>query len=198
MLSLHIISFDIPFPANYGGVIDVFYKIRALHQAGVSIHLHCYEYKREPAPELNQYCQSVRYYPRKTGFLTNFGVKPYIVASRISEKLVDNLQNDNFPILFEGLHTCGIMVDARLKGRFMIYRESNIEHHYYFQLFKAEKNPVKKFYFLAESMRLKFFQKILRHASVMLTVSRMIRITFLVPFLIKKWFTCQVFTGMMR
>ena len=54
----------------------------------------------------------------------------------------------------------------------MIYRESNIEHHYYYHLFKAEKNPGKRLYFLAESLRLKLFQKILHHASVMLAVSQ--------------------------
>ncbi len=26
---IHLISFDVPFPADYGGVIDVFYKIKA-------------------------------------------------------------------------------------------------------------------------------------------------------------------------
>jgi len=39
---LHIISFDIPYPANYGGVIDVFYKLRALVSAGIKIHLHAF------------------------------------------------------------------------------------------------------------------------------------------------------------
>jgi len=171
-LSLHIISFDIPFPANYGGVIDVYYKIRALFRAGANIHLHCFEYRRAPAVELNQFCSSVHYYRRKTGFTANFSLKPYIVVSRISEELVNNLLNDDYPILFEGLHTCGIMSDPRLKGRFLIYRESNIEHQYYRHLFSAEKNPLKKLYFLAESLRLKYFQKILDHASVMLVVSR--------------------------
>lgn len=170
--SLHIISFDIPFPANYGGVIDVFYKIRALHREGITIHLHCFEYKRGPAAELNKYCASVHYYPRNNGLLANFSIKPYIVSSRMSQELVKNLLKDDAPILFEGLHTCGIMADARLKDRFLIYRESNIEHHYYYHLFKAEKNPWKKFYFLTESLKLKFFQKILHHASVMLVVSR--------------------------
>ena len=46
-LRLHIVSFDIPWPPNYGGIIDVFYKIRALHGAGVQIHLHCFEYQRQ-------------------------------------------------------------------------------------------------------------------------------------------------------
>ena len=27
---LHIIAFNVPYPANYGGVIDVFYRIKAL------------------------------------------------------------------------------------------------------------------------------------------------------------------------
>jgi hypothetical protein len=169
---IHIISFDIPFPANYGGVIDVFYKIRALHRAGISIHLHCYAYKRKPAPELDQYCASVHYYPRTTGLLANFGFKPYIVASRMSQELLRNLLKDDYPILFEGLHTCGIMQDRRLKDRFLVYRESNIEHHYYHHLFKAEKNLWKKLYFLAESLRLRYFQRVLGYASVMLAVSR--------------------------
>jgi hypothetical protein len=171
-ISLHILSFDVPFPANYGGVIDVFYKIRALHGAGVKIHLHCFEHRRGPAPELEAYCETVRYYPRRTGPGVHFSLKPYIVASRMSEELIRNLLQDDLPILFEGLHTCGIMKDARLKGRFMLYRESNIEHHYYYHLYRAEKNPLKKLFFLAESARLKRFQPILSHASVMLTVSR--------------------------
>ncbi|MEI7499505.1 MAG: glycosyltransferase family 1 protein [Bacteroidota bacterium] len=171
-ITLHIISFDIPFPANYGGVIDVFYKIRALHSAGVKIYLHCFEYQRNPAPELEKYCTSVHYYLRQTGLVANFRLKPYIVSSRMSNDLIENLLKDDSPILFEGLHACGFIADKRLKGRLLIYRESNIEHHYYYHLFKAEKNPWKRLYFLSESIRLKKFQKILCNASVMLTVSQ--------------------------
>ncbi|MCX6283192.1 MAG: mannosyltransferase, partial [Bacteroidetes bacterium] len=40
---LHIVSFDIPYPPDYGGVIDVYYKIKTLSEAGVKIHLHCFE-----------------------------------------------------------------------------------------------------------------------------------------------------------
>ena len=137
---LHIISFDIPSPPNYGGVIDVFYKLRELHRAGAGIHLHCFEHERQRSAELNRYCLSVRYYLRRTGWKTNLGMTPYIVAGRISEELVTNLLQDQYPILFEGLHTCGILADPRLSGRLKIYRESNIEHHYYFHLFRAEKN----------------------------------------------------------
>ena len=54
--TLHIVSFNIPFPANYGGVIDVFYKIKALQNQGVNIILHAFEYGRQQAPELEKYC----------------------------------------------------------------------------------------------------------------------------------------------
>ncbi len=83
---LHIISFDIPYPPNYGGVIDVYYKIRTLYKLGIKIHLHCFEYPgRDRSPELNSFCEEVFYYPRKTGLRSAFSLAPYIVSSRKSE-----------------------------------------------------------------------------------------------------------------
>ena len=35
--TIHIIVFDVPYPSDYGGIIDVFYKLKALHQLGVNI-----------------------------------------------------------------------------------------------------------------------------------------------------------------
>ncbi len=169
---LHIISFDVPYPANYGGVIDVYYKLVALKKEGIKVHLHCFEYGREKAKQLEEFCHEVNYYPRNTGIFSNLSVKPYIVNSRRSEKLITNLLKDDYPILFEGLHSCFYIDDGRIKNRFKIYRESNIEHHYYFHLFKSEKNLLKKVFFLAESYRLKVFQKNLEHADLMLVVSQ--------------------------
>jgi hypothetical protein len=169
---LHIVSFDVPFPPNYGGVIDVFYKLKALKNAGIKIHLHCFKYGREDALILNEFCEEVYYYPRKTGVLSAIMKKPYIVQSRRSVELLDNLCKDRYPILFEGLHSCYYINHKRLSGRRKIYRESNIEHHYYFHLSKGEKNLFKKFYFISASLKLLFYQKILKHATMMLVVSK--------------------------
>lgn len=169
---LHIVSFDVPYPPNYGGVIDVFYKVRALHKSGVRISLHIFEYPgRDRAPELEAYCDKVYYYPRKTGLGSAFSLTPYIVKSRRSEELIANLLKDSHPILFEGMHSCYYISDPRLKGRKLIYRESNIEHHYYLNLFSAERNLKKKIFFLIESLKLRIFQRQLKHAGVMLAVS---------------------------
>lgn len=170
---LHIISFDIPFPPNYGGVIDVFYKITTLHKLGVKIHLHCFEYPgRERSEELNQYCEEVFYYPRITGLRSAFTFRPYIVSSRKSEEMMANLLRDDHPILFEGLHSCYYIDDQRLKNRVKIYRESNIEHRYYFNLFKVDANLKNKMYFFAASAKLRLYQKVLNNADLMLAVSQ--------------------------
>jgi glycosyltransferase involved in cell wall biosynthesis len=171
-IHLHIISFDIPYPPNYGGVIDVYYKLKALHAAGVKIHLHCFEYRRKPAPELNKYCYEAHYYPRKTSFLSALSWKPYIIYSRRSKELLQNLCRDNHPILFEGLHSCYYLSDKLLKDRLKIYRESNIEHQYYYHLFKAEKKLFNKIFFLFSGLKLRAFQGKLSNANLMLTVSK--------------------------
>ena len=169
---LHIISFDVPYPPNYGGVIDVFYKIKTLHSKGIKIHLHCIEYPgRDRADELKQYCEEVHYYPRKTGFVSALSFKPYIVSSRRSDDMLRNLLKDDYPILFEGLHSCYYLGDNRLKNRLKIYRESNIEHLYYFNLFKVCKNLFNKIYYLGASWKLYLYQRVLKHASMMLCVS---------------------------
>ena len=124
--TIHIVSFDVPYPANYGGVIDVFYKLVNLHKAGVKIILHCMEYGRGEQKELEKYCHKVYYYKRKTSFIHQLSPVPYIVKSRSSKELLNNLLLDDFPILFEGLHTCYYLSDKRLKNRFKIYRESYI------------------------------------------------------------------------
>ena len=170
---LHIIAFDIPYPPNYGGVIDVWYKIKSLHSKGVRIILHCYEYPgRGRSNQLNELCHQVYYYPRLLGWRSALSFKPYIVSSRRSDELINNLLKDDHPVLFEGLHSCYYLSDKRLKGRMLVYRESNIEHYYYFSLFKVDKNWKNKLYFLFASLKLRAYQKILNHASLMLVVSR--------------------------
>ena len=169
---LNIVSFAIPYPPNYGGVIDVYHKLAALKKEGVKIHLHCFAYDRKPATQLEELCETIHYYPRKTGLQSVFSLKPYIVESRISDELLRNLCTNDYPVIFEGLHTCYYLPHSSLEGRTLIYRESNIEHDYYRHLARAEKNPFVKLYMLQEALKLKAYQRVLKHASAMLAVSQ--------------------------
>lgn len=171
MKAINIISFDVPYPANYGGVIDVFYKIKNFHKKGIKVHLHCFEYGRGEQKELNKYCASVHYYKRKTGISSQISTLPYIVKSRISNKLKSNLLENDFPILFEGLHCCFLLDDKVFKNRFKIVRNHNIEHNYYNQLAKVEKGAIKRKYFKTEAKKLKEFESIIKNADLCLTVS---------------------------
>lgn len=168
---LHIVSFNIPFPADYGGVIDIFYKIKALHQEGVRVHLHTYHYGRAESEELNKICASVRYYPRAKFYQAIYSSVPYIVGSRQSDELLSNLAEDEYPVLFEGLHTCFYLNHPALKHRFKIVRMHNIEWDYYNSLGKAERNFFRKLYLYSESRKLKEFEEVLRHANLILAIS---------------------------
>jgi len=169
---LHIVSFDIPFPPNYGGVMDVFYKIKALAQLGVKIHLHAFEYGRNRAEELNKYCESIEYYSRDTRAIKHLSKLPYIVISRNSESLLTNLLKDDYPILFEGLHTSGFISDSRLKSRMKIVRTHNIEHEYYKSLSQSTSHPLKKNYFALEAKKLKNYEQSLAQADVLAAISQ--------------------------
>ncbi len=169
---LHIISFDVPFPPNYGGVIDVYFKVRALHAKGIKVHLHCFQYGRDKAAVLAKYCESLHYYQRNVAKSQLFMKLPYIVISRNSEELLQNILMDDYPILFEGLHTCNILSDERLKDRFKVVRTHNIEHDYYQNLAKVEGNIFKKYYFFNEASKLETFEAVLQHAQIIAAISR--------------------------
>ena len=168
---LHIISFDVPWPASYGGVIDVFYKMKALHSLGVKIHLHCYEYGRKPAPELEAITEEVIYYPRRVAKSNLFKRQPYIVASRNGSELLKNLLKDDYPILFEGLHSCYYLSAPELANRTKIVRAHNVEHEYYNKLGEAERNIFKRYYFMNEAQKLERFESELSHATAIAAIS---------------------------
>src|SRR6185295_14876597 len=125
-----------------------------------------------PSTELEALCEKVFYYERKTGFFSNLSVLPYNVKSRMSVELENNLLADDHPILFEVLHTCYLMKDPRFKNRKKIYRHSNIEHEYYYELSKSEKNFIKGAYLKVESLKLRGFESILKHADLILAVNQ--------------------------
>ncbi len=161
---LHVISFNVPYPANYGGVIDVFYRVKALSEAGVKVHLHCFTGGR-PEAEVLKRCHEVHYYRRDTSFWRQFSREPYIVASRHSEALIRNLLKDDFPILCEGLHTTAVLNDHRLKGRKIFVRAHNVEHDYYRLLAESEPKLWKRMFFKMEAKKLRRYEPVLKKAA---------------------------------
>jgi hypothetical protein len=156
---LHIISLTVPYPVNYGGVYDLFYKLPALQQQGIKIHLHCFDKDRGEQPELNKFCEEVFYYKRNTGRKSMASKLPYIVESRTSDILTERLLQNDYPVLMEGVHCTYITNDERFKNREMFVRIHNAEHAYYEKLYEFSRNPKKKMYYWLESKKLYRYEK---------------------------------------
>jgi len=153
---IHIVCLDVPWPADYGGAIDMMNRIMALKKAGIGIHLHYFSYNERGTPnELNQFCESIHVYERKKGHKGVSAKLPYIVASRINSDLVHNLSQDNYPILLEGLHCTGILSQLDCHNRKIVVRMHNEESTYYRELARSESSIFKKMYFLHESKLIK-------------------------------------------
>jgi glycosyltransferase involved in cell wall biosynthesis len=169
--NVHIVTHDVPWPADFGGVIDLFYKLKTLHQLGVKIHLHCFTQSRTPQQELDKYCATVTYYPRKKNS-SSFSLRlPLIVNSRKSDALISNLKKDNYPVLLEGIHCTYYLHHGDLSNRKIIVRLHNAEFEYYKHLAKHETNLFKKIYFLHESRLLKKYEAVIAKRAITLAVS---------------------------
>jgi len=152
-------------------MIDTFYRIKTLHNLGIHIHLHCFEYGRKASKELESFCESIIYYPRSSGFIHNLSFLPYVVNTRRSKNILKNLLQNDYPIFFDGLHTTKYLDHPSLVERKKFIRAHNIEHLYYRNLSHYEPNIVKKLYFRLESFKLKLYEKILHRADCVFAIS---------------------------
>ncbi len=166
-MDLNVVCFDVPWPADYGGVIDVYYKLVALKEAGWRITLHTFLYgNRKDAPELEKIAEKVYYYQRPRNLMQLLSKTPFIVESRRNSLLIKRLAAlpPGAPILFEGLHTCAFLDNPRLADKHKIVRTHNVEHDYYRLLGHASHSLPKKAFFFLEALKLSNYEKVLRHA----------------------------------
>lgn len=167
---LHLITPTIPYPPNFGGVIDVFYRIVALRKMGVHIYLHCFKYDRDEAEKLENYCEKVFYYDRKLSFLSLFSLTPFIVKTRSNSLLIQRLNENPFPILYDGLHGTYSLIHSDLKQNKFL-RPHNVETDYFRQIAKSESNFFRRLFFYAEHLKLKRYEKKMGLAKVILPIS---------------------------
>lgn len=168
---VHLVSFNIPYPPDYGGIMDVYYKIIALKKQGVGVILHCFGYGRSRSRTLERECLRIHYYRRELNLFHLFRRDPFIVVSRRNDMLLKDLVADNHPIIFEGLHTTHYLGHKALEGRIVMVRTHNIEHVYYRNLAASEKNPFRKFYYSTEARKLERYEPKLASATWLLSIS---------------------------
>jgi hypothetical protein len=152
---IHIVSFDVPLPPDYGGVLDVYLRLKALKNLGYSIILHCFEYGRGRSHDFSKIADVIHYYDRKTGFESLLSKLPYIVKSRNSEELITRLMQDQYPIILEGQHCTYWARELVRNHRLCAIRMHNVEWHYYRDLAQNANRYWKNLYFRSEARKLK-------------------------------------------
>ncbi|GEJ44982.1 hypothetical protein CRS_15900 [Chryseobacterium sp. ON_d1] len=161
MQELHIISFNYPYPPSYGGIIDVYYKIKALSDLRIRIHLHCFidQIPETVDPEVKEITETIFFYKKKRNPLLYFSGIPFAAAIRDSDLLLKNLEKIKAPILFEGLQTTYIAKFLKDKEYQLYLRYHNNESEYYKGLSLSEKNIFKKIIYKIESLKYSGYQK---------------------------------------
>lgn len=154
---VHIIAHQVPFPVDTDSSNDTFFAIKAFTEAGINVHLHCYDYGKGKQPELEQSCHQVYYYSRNTGHKGIGWSLPYIIGSRANPELIDRLNKDDHPVLFMGLHaTYPLLTKVFRKQRKILVRFNRLESVYYGELAKITPWGIRKIYYSIESMLCQF------------------------------------------
>lgn len=116
--------------------------------------------------ELNEFAE-VHYYKRPRGIRKLISQLPFIVKTRINEKLENMLSQTNDVVLLEGLH-CAHYLNLQ-PGKFWL-RTHNIEHDYYAELAKSAVGA-KRLFYAAEAKKLKKYESILSKAKGLLVIA---------------------------
>lgn len=162
---IHIVSFDVPFPADYGGVIDVYNRAKAMKEAGFKVVLHVFEYGRGRNHEFHEIADAIFYYKRSSFLKSFLQRKAYITSSRISTELIQRLNESSSDlIILEGQHCSGILPFLKRKA---VVRIHNCEWEYYTALAEKETSFLKKMYFKREAKYLKKEEQVFKSTSLL-------------------------------
>ncbi|RMB60469.1 hypothetical protein EAX61_06510 [Dokdonia sinensis] len=169
---LHIISFGNPYPPQYGGAIDVYYKLQALSALGVTIYLHYFDNKETEKEHLELYCEQVFFYKKKSNILFLLSKTPYAVLARRNEALIKNLKKIDAPILIEGTQCSWILNDKSFTSRQLYVRAHNIEENYYKGLANSENNKILRLIYRSQAKKMRNFETHFNNVEGIFTLSK--------------------------
>ena len=160
--ALQLVLFDLPIAPLYGGTAEVDYKIRALLELGLELHIHAWvsstldRQLRSGAralPDWHQRVETLRWYPRPQALMTWLSAQPHAVASRSGTALNLALAQGPPDVLLEGWQVCACMAAPALGHHRFWVRSHNRESQYYRMQAHSATNVFKKIYYNIESFR---------------------------------------------
>lgn len=151
---LHIVMAENPFPADAPNLADAYFMIKAIKTTGIIVHLHCFDesYSKRSIPA--DFFDSTDFYEREKTKISFSPDLPYHVSTRSDHRLVERLNEDQYPILFFGLNTTySIFSKSFQKDRKIAIRLSRDESAYYQDLAEIVPWRGKKIHFQIEAWR---------------------------------------------
>lgn len=167
---LHIVTPDVPSPADGDVLRNIYLKIKAFHRAGVNVHLHSFEFGKGQLSDLEPYCSKIKYYRRNNASESIISSStPYCVASRANLDLVKNLFADDYPILYEGMATTyPVLRENSSQNKVQLLNLGRDDEKYYKNLSTLVPLGLNKLAYLNESRKCKSYLKKLQNNTALI------------------------------
>ena len=124
-----------------------------------------------PSPSANGYSIDL-YYTILALREHGFEIRTHIQVLDDDPLLLDELCQDDSPILFEGLRACKLLTHPRLKERMKVVRLHHIAHDHYCRLAMLNKFTMRGFNYFIESLRCKRMERSLNQAQAVCAISK--------------------------
>ncbi len=178
---LLIIAFASPWPPYSGGQIDIYGRINALRELGYGIELIITEYYDRNI-DINLLCHILDldacYFIKRQKNITCLlnPLLPYHISSRKSKYWNDILKlllgKSFIAVVAEGSYVFPMSLNLSDQlNKPLLHRVHNIESKYFYNLYLSEISLPKKLFFLYESIRWKFIEKLIFKKAINLCIS---------------------------
>ncbi len=160
-MKILVVCSDFPFPADHGGRVDTWGRIKVLSELGWKIHLVVCGKQRPSEADVNTvmaYVEQIKLCDRSSKLADLLHVIPMQAQSRNELRNV-NLEGDYDYVLLEGDYVYPILNNPKIRHENVILRVHNDEAVYFKALARSTKNVLHKLYYHMESGKFAALQK---------------------------------------
>jgi len=154
--SLNIISGYLPCPNTLGDAQQTYWLIEALSGSGIQVHLFTFsdsdsKIKTAATEQLSKICNSVKTYPINQGHRNFSFSAPYATSKYLNAQLINDLKDNNYPILIEGLGPSELALSSALANKNIWVRLLTYAPRYFRYLQERSSAPLKKLFYQREA-----------------------------------------------
>jgi polysaccharide biosynthesis protein PslH len=153
-----VVSSDFPYPANHGGRVDIWERIKMLKELNYEVYLISTinsEPNEEDIKEVKKYVKEISLSRRNVNLNNLFSIIPFQMKSREGLKYINDISGTFDYILLEGEYVFPVLKNKNIEGKKIILRVHNDELIYLKSLFNSTKRILKKVYYFTEYSKFK-------------------------------------------